>query len=109
MKIQLKLLAPLALGMALAVTGTSAFAKGHDQGVADGTPRDDTGQFSTNGAIAGINVLGIGGFTQTELCSSAEFCGVVGDPGQTYGGDIVQQQLEDDTRRVVPVVNGGER
>jgi hypothetical protein len=107
MKIQLKLLAPVALGMALAVTGTSAMAKGHDQGVADGTPRDDTGQFSTNGAIAGINVLGIGGFTQTELCSSAEFCGVVGDPGQTYGRTIVADQVANDTRRVRPVVGNG--
>jgi hypothetical protein len=108
MKIQLKSLAPVALGMALAVAGSSSFAKGHDQGVADGTPRDDTGIFSSGGAIAGVNAGGIGG---GALCTDREaaFCGVVGDPGQTYGGDIVQQQLEDDTRRVVPVVNDRER
>jgi hypothetical protein len=110
MKIQLKSLAPVALGMALAVAGPSAFAKGHDQGVADGTPLDDTGLFSRNGAIAGVNVPGIGaaGFAGLKLCAEG-FCGVVGDPGQTYGRDIVAVQVAEDTRRVVPVVNDRER
>ena len=107
MKIQLKSLASVALGMALAVVGTSAFAKGHDQGVADGSQlTDSTGQFSRDGVIAGLTDPGIGGFTKTEHCREEFFCGVVGDPGLTYGRDIVQLQLEDDARRVIPVVNG---
>jgi hypothetical protein len=108
MKIQLKSLAPVALGMALAVAGPSAFAKGHDQGVADGTPLDDTGLFSRNGAIAGVNVPGIGaaGFAELGLCREG-FCGVVGDPGQTYGRDIVSVQRALDLRRVYPVVGNG--
>jgi hypothetical protein len=108
MKTQLKSLASVALGMALAVMGSSAFAKGHDQGVADGSPLlENTGEFSRDGSIAGLTVPGIGGFTKTELCREEYFfCGVVGGPGLTYGRDIVQQQLADDTRRVKPVVNG---
>ena len=107
MEIQLKSLAPMALGVALAVAGTSAFAKGHDQGVADGTPLDDTGLFSRDGVIAGVNVPGIGaaGFANLGLCREG-FCGVVGDPGQTYGRDIVAVQRALDIRRVHPVVNG---
>ena len=108
MEIKLKSLAPMALGVALAVAGTSSFAKGHDQGVADGTPRTDTGQFSRNGAVAGVNVPGIGGgrFTDADgndlgLCGGV-FCGVVGDPGQTYGRTIVSVQRERDIRRVKP-------
>ena len=106
MKIQLKSLAPVALGMALAVAGSSSFAKGHDQGVADGSPRDDTGIFSRNGAVAGVNAGGIGG---GDLCTEpdAAFCGVVGDPGQTYGRDIVAGQVAAGTRRVTPVVGNG--
>jgi hypothetical protein len=105
MKIQLKSLASVALGMALAVVGTSAFAKGHDQGAADGSQlTDSTGEFSRDGFIAGLADPGIG-FTETKLCDGF-FCGVVGGPGLTYGRDVVQLQLEDDARRVIPVVNG---
>ena len=106
MNITLKSLATVALGVSVAVGGASAFAKGHDQGVADGTPRDDTGLFSRNGAVAGVNVPGIGaaGFADLGLCEEG-FCGVVGDPGQTYGRDIVSVQRALDMRRVKPVVS----
>jgi hypothetical protein len=107
MKIQLKSLAPVALGMALAVAGTSAFAKGHDQGVADGSPRLDPGIYR-GGIVAGVNEPGIG-FPAQGSCEANLFCGVVGDPGQTYGRDIVAVQVAEDTRRVVPVVNDRER
>ena len=109
MEIQLKLLAPVALGMALAVASASSFAKGHDQGVADGLPTpEDTGFFSRNGVVTGVNVPGIGaaGFADLGLCREG-FCGVVGDPGQTYGRDIVAVQRELDMRRVQPVVGNG--
>ena len=107
MKIQLKLLAPMALGMALAAAGTSSFAKGHDQGVADGFPTlENTGLFSRSGFVAGVNVPGIGLFDGGELCQERDgVCGVVGDPGQTYGRDIVSAQPE--LRRVHPVVGNG--
>lgn len=108
MEIQLKKLAPVALGTALAVTAMSSFAKGHDQGVADGTRLAETGLFSRNGVIAGVNVPGIGevGFANLGLCREG-FCGVVGDPGQTYGRDIVAVQRELGIRRVHPVVGNG--
>ena len=105
MEIRLKLLAPVALGMAMAVAGTSSFAKGHDQGVADGFDKpESTGLYSSDGSVAGVNVLGIG-FANLGLCESG-FCGVVGDPGQTYGRDIVSVQRALDTLRVYPVVGG---
>jgi len=102
-----KSVAIAALSLSIGMGGaTVAVAKGHDQGVADGTPRDDTGQFSRNGAVAGVSVPGIGagGFANLGLCAGG-FCGVVGDPGQTYGRDIVAVQRELDIRRVTPVVN----
>jgi hypothetical protein len=107
----LKSVAIAALSLAVGLGGaTVAVAKGHDQGVADGTPRDDTGLFSRDGAVAGVNVLGIGaaGFQNLGLCEVG-FCGVVGDPGQTYGIDIVSVQIAEDIRRVDPVVGAGDR
>jgi len=102
----IKTIGVAALGLAMGLGSVAASAKGHDQGVADGTPRDDTGLFSRNGAVAGVNVAGIGAESELfGLCQSG-FCGVVGDPGQTYGRDIVSVQRALDIRRVKPVVNG---
>ena len=103
-----KSVAIAALGLAVGLGGaTAAMAKGHDQGVADGTPRDDTGLFSRKGAVAGVNVAGIGAEAFGGECGEGlVFCGVVGDPGQTYGRTIVTQQREAGIRRVTPVVNG---
>ena len=105
MKIQLKSLAPMALGLAFAITGPSAFAKGHDQGVADGTKLvENTGLFSSGGTVAGVFVDGIGG---GKLCTDRQvfFCGVASNLGLTYGRDIVS--VEPELQRVDPVVGGG--
>jgi len=91
-----------ALGLAVGLTSATVLAKGHDQGVADGTPMDPS--ILNHGAVAGVNVPGIGA-PRFGLCEAA-FCGVVGDPGQTYGRDIVAIQRAMDIRRVKPVVNG---
>jgi hypothetical protein len=82
------------------------FAKGHDQGVADGTPNDPS--TLRGGAVAGVGVPGIGSAAFGGLCREG-FCGVVGDPGQTYGRDIVSQQRAADIRRVKPVVANNPR
>ena len=104
MKIQLKSLAPMALGLAFAITGPSAFAKGHDQGVADGLPLEgNTGLFSSGGTVAGLSVEGIGGGKECDP-SVAFFCGVAIYLDLTYGGDIVSVNPE--LQRVDPVVNG---
>ena len=101
----IKTLGIAALGLAVGLGGaTGALAKGHDQGVADGTPRDDTGLFSRNGAVAGVDVEGIGAESELFGLCLEGFCGVVGDPGQTYGRDIVSVQREEGIRRVTPVV-----
>jgi len=93
------------LGLAVGVGGAmGAWAKGHDMGVADGTELDPG--IYRGGVVAGIDIAGIGFDTSPELCSGKEasFCGVVGDPGQTYGQTVVSIQAGDN--RVIPVVNG---
>ena len=79
--------------------GSTAFAKAHDQGVADGT-RIDPSQLR-GGAVAGVNVPGVG------PQSDGSFAGVAADLDADLNyGDIVQRQVAEGTRRVVPVVNG---
>ena len=86
-------------------TASLAFAKGHDQGVADGLPNFDA-SILRGGAVAGVNVPGIGSAAFGGLCEQG-FCGVVGDPGQTYGQDIVSQQRAAGIRRVTPIARPG--
>ena len=102
-----KPLAIVALGVSMALAGgSSTFAKGHDMGVADGTPLDarfdgNTGVFSRNGVVSGQLNSGIGGGD----CFNG-FCGVVDADGDlNYGQDIVQDQIAAGTRNVTPVVN----
>ena len=95
----------LALGCAMGLTAHVAAAKGHDQGVADGTRTDPSSL--RGGVVAGVNVPGIGS-PAFGLCAPEDgFCGVVGDAGQTYGQDIVAQQRERGIRRVTPVETPG--
>ena len=54
-----KPIAAVLAGLALSFGSVGLLAKGHDQGVADGTPRDDTGEFSRNGFVAGVDASGI--------------------------------------------------
>jgi len=91
----------LTLGVGAAST---AVAKGHDQGVADGTPRDDTGLFSRGGAVAGHDIAGVG-TASVGVCDGA-FCGVADSMNSdlTYGRDVVSEQRALDIRRVYPVV-----
>lgn len=96
-----KPLAIAAVGLAVALGGGSAaFAKAHDQGVADGTQIDPS--VLRGGGVAGINVDGVGRDAQ------GNFLGVA-DPasGLTYGQDVVQDQIDQDIRRVHPVVCSG--
>jgi hypothetical protein len=95
----------VALMLSLTLGAASlAFAKGHDQGVADGTPTDPS--ILRGGGVAGVDVDGIGS-VDSGLCREG-FCGVVGDPGQTYGQDIVAVQVAEGTIQVVPVVPTGQ-
>jgi hypothetical protein len=100
----LKSVAVAALSLAVGIGGaTVAVAKGHDQGVADGFPTpENTGLFSRDGFVAGVDVLGIGAESELFGLCQEGFCGVVGDPGQTYGRDIVSVQRELGIRRVTP-------
>jgi len=99
----MKILKPLSIaviGLSIGlVSGSAAFAKGHDQGVADGTPKDAS--LSGDGRVAGRDLPGVG-------IENGVFLGVAADLENdlTYGLDIVQNQVADDLRRVVPVVNG---
>lgn len=107
MKNQLKPVAMATFGISICLGCTSlAFAKGHDQGVADGSRTDPS--ILRGGGVAGVNVPGIGSAAFGGLCEEG-FCGVVGDPGQTYGRDIVSQQRAAGIRRVTPVVNNKPR
>ena len=94
-----------ALGISMALGGSAAWAKAHDQGVADGTRIDPSAL--RGGAVAGVNTPGIGSAAFGLCDAEFGFCGVVGDPGQTYGQDIVSQQRAQGIRRVTPVDRPG--
>ena len=85
--------------------GSTVFAKGHDQGVADGSRLDPS--ILRGGAVAGRDIPGVGRDRQ------GNFLGVAADLdadltyGRIYGQDVVKVQALAGTRRVVPVVNGG--
>ena len=86
------------IGLALGTGGSAGvFAKGHDAGVADGTWYDAS--IYSHGVVAGRDVRGVGD-------NPANFLGVAADLELDINyGDIVQRQVEEGTRRVVPVVN----
>ena len=95
-----------ALGVALVAlsvgfgTGSTAFAKGHDQGVADGNQAFGPGELR-DGVVAGQDQRGVGFNEEREFLGVAD-----ADHDLTYGQDVVAFQRATDTRRVKPVVNG---
>jgi len=92
----------IGLAIGIGFGGASVtFAKGHDQGVADGIPSvDDTGLFSRNGAIAGRDVPGVG------IGRNGAFLGVAKDLQLDLNyGEIVRVQAAEGTRNTVPTVN----
>ncbi|NND69775.1 MAG: hypothetical protein HKN19_19450 [Halioglobus sp.] len=100
----LKKLAAGTLGLALTLGAGAALAKGHDQGVADGSRTDPSSL--RGGVVASQDVPGVG------RDADGNFLGVADSANSdlTYGRNVVQQQIADDTRRVHPVVgNGGIR
>lgn len=106
----LRTLAVAALSSGLLIAANSvALAKAHDQGVADGTRTDPSSL--RGGGVAGVGVPGIGNpATSPDLCQAGTFCGVAADLDQdlTYGQDIVQDQIANDTRRVHPIDRPGQ-
>ena len=94
---KMKPVAVVLVGLALALAGTSAaFAKGHDQGVADGTRIDPS--ILNGGAVAGLDEPGVGP-------GDGVFLGVARDMqlDLTYGQVIVVPSAMEGDIRVVPV------
>jgi hypothetical protein len=79
--------------------GSTAFAKGHDQGAADGTRNDPS--TLRGGVVASVDVAGVGRDREGNFLGVADM-----NHDLTYGQDVVQAQIASDTRRVKPVVNG---
>lgn len=81
--------------------GSTAFAKGHDQGVADGTPKDPS--LLRGGAVAGVGEPGIGVDPKSGV-----FLGVAADldADLTYGQFIVRDQAKDGGRGIVLDLDG---
>ena len=88
----------------IGIGGSSAvLAKGHDQGVADGPPAlENTGLFSRNGIVASHDIAGVGSDDQGNFFGVADSL----NSDINYGQNVVQDQVANDTRRVIPVVNG---
>lgn len=80
-----------------------AFAKGHDQGKADGTRTDPSAL--RGGVVASNDVPGVG------RDADGNFLGVAdANHDLTYGQDVVANQRATDTRRVKPCgVNPGHK
>ena len=79
--------------------GSTAFAKGHDMGVADGTRIDPSSL--RGGVVASQDVPGVGRDADGNFLGVADM-----NHDLTYGQDVVSFQRATDTRRVKPVVNG---
>lgn len=92
----MKYLTATALGLSLIVGGAGvALAKGHDQGVADGSRVDPS--TLRGGVVASNDVPGVG------RDADGMFLGVVdANHDLTYGQDVVANQRATDTRRVKP-------
>lgn len=100
-----KLWKPLAVavvGLSIGLAGASGvFAKGHDQGVADGSSNDPSDL--RGGIVASKDVDGVGRDPVTDA-----FLGVADiNSDLNYGIDVVQGQIEADVRRVHPRVCNG--
>lgn len=98
----LKLLSTGTLGVALALGASAGFAKGHDQGVADGSRTDPSSL--RGGVVASHDVPGVG------RDADGNFLGVADSSNSdlTYGQDVVQQQIADGVRRVTPIQRPGQ-
>ena len=81
---------------------SNVFAKGHDQGVADGTRNDPS--TLRGGIVASVDVKGVGRDEQGNFLGVADM-----DHDLTYGQDVVAVQRATDTRRVIPVVGNRPR
>ena len=80
--------------------GSTAFAKGHDQGVADGSRTDPSAL--RGGVVASQDVAGVGRDADGNFLGVADL-----NHDLTYGQDVVAIQRATDTRRVKPVVCNG--
>ena len=80
------------IALSIGVGGSAVFAKGHDQGVADGADKVYEPGDLRGGAVA---------------FGADDFAGVAADldADVRYGRDTVRYQAKAGTRRVVPVVN----
>jgi len=77
---------------------STASAKGHDQGVADGSRTDPSAL--RGGVVASQDVDGVGRDADGNFLGVADI-----NSDLTYGQDVVSVQRATDTRRVKPVVN----
>lgn len=77
--------------------GSTAFAKGHDNGVADGVRIDPSDL--RGGIVASSDISGVGRDKEGNFLGVAD-----ADHDLTYGQDVVANQRATDTRRVKPVV-----
>jgi hypothetical protein len=94
---KMKPLAVVLVGVAIAICGTSAaFAKGHDQGAADGTRLDPS--ILNGGAVAGLDVPDVGPGSEVFLGVAADL-----ELDLTYGQAIVVPSAMEGDIRVVPV------
>jgi hypothetical protein len=98
---KMKPLAVVLVGVAIAISGSSAaFAKGHDAGAADGNRLDPS--ILRGGIVASHDVPGVGVNDQGVFLGVADSL----NSDMNYGRNVVQDQVLNDTRRVIPVVNG---
>jgi hypothetical protein len=101
-----RILGIAAFGLAVALGGSDALAKAHDQGVADGTQPIGPG-VARQGIVAGLDTPGIGGRGKGTCPATTVLptCGVAaaGEDG-TYGSIIVRPRVEAGTNGV----NGGQ-
>ncbi len=72
-----------------------AFAKAHDQGKADGSRTDPSAL--RGGVVASNDVAGVGRDAEGNFLGVAD-----ANHDLTYGQDVVQGQIANDTRRVKP-------
>lgn len=98
---KMKPLSVVLAGVAIVIGGTSAaFAKGHDQGAADGSRFDPS--ILRGGLVAGHLTPGVGVDDQGVFLGVADSL----NSDLNYGQDVVQDQVLNDTRRVIPVGKG---
>jgi hypothetical protein len=100
------ILSVAAIGLTVALGGSEALAKAHDQGKADGTQPIGPG-VARGGIVAGLDTPGIGGRGKGTCPATTALptCGVAaaGEDG-TYGSIIVRPRVEAGTNGI----NGGQ-